>query len=193
MMQAMFDTVLRQEALTSLFPPIVDLDDGKIVGYEGLIRGPVGTPLHSPVELFDAARRVGRTGELELLCLRKHIDNFQSLRLPGRLFLNMSPDVVTVAAPTDFRSGSTPRTEDRGSGRIVVELTETSTAASYAQLREATGKYRGMGVQFAIDDLGEGFASLRLWSELRPEFVKIDQYFVRDIDTDSLKRRVVRS
>lgn len=193
MMQAMFDTVLRQEALTSLFQPIVDLEDGKIVGYEGLIRGPVGTPLHSPVELFDAARREGRTGELELLCHRKHIDNFDSLRLPGRLFLNMSPDVVTVAAPTDFRSDSAPRTQNRSGGRIVVELTETSTAASYAQLREATSKYRGMGVQFAIDDLGEGFASLRLWSELRPEFVKIDQYFVRDIDSDSLKRRVVRS
>ena len=38
--------------------------------------------------------------------------------------------------------------------------------------------YRSMGFRIAIDDLGEGFASLRLWSELRPEFVKADKHFV---------------
>ena len=29
--------------------------------------------------------------------------------------------------------------------------------------------------------LNEGFASLRLWSELRPEFVKADKHFVHDV------------
>jgi len=36
-----------------------------------------------------------------------------------------------------------------------------------------------MGFKIAIDDLGEGFSSLRLWSELRPEFIKIDMHLCR--------------
>ncbi|XOT97951.1 EAL domain-containing protein, partial [Alcaligenes pakistanensis] len=60
-------------------------------------------------------------------------------------------------------------------------------------LNQAIELYRQEGLQFAIDDLGEGYASLRLWSELRPEYVKIDKYFVRDIDTDVLKQQLVRS
>ena len=72
-------------------------------------------------------------------------------------------------------------------------MTECSRPASYPSLREAATWYRGQGVQFAIDDLGEGFSSLRLWSELRPEFVKIDKYFVQGIAEDPVKQRFVRS
>jgi diguanylate cyclase (GGDEF)-like protein len=50
-----------------------------------------------------------------------------------------------------------------------------------------------MGFQIAIDDLGEGFSSLRLWSELRPEYVKIDMHFIQGINNDPVKLQFVRS
>ena len=53
--------------------------------------------------------------------------------------------------------------------------------------------YRSMGFRVAIDDLGEGFASLRLWSELRPEFVKADKHFVRGIARDPVKLQFLRA
>lgn len=53
--------------------------------------------------------------------------------------------------------------------------------------------YRGMGFQIAIDDLGEGFSTLRLWSELRPEYVKIDKHFIQGINLDPVKMQFVRS
>ncbi|MFN3397539.1 MAG: EAL domain-containing protein, partial [Sulfurimicrobium sp.] len=60
-------------------------------------------------------------------------------------------------------------------------------------LREAAHHYRSMGFEIAMDDLGAGFSSLRLWSELRPEFVKIDMHFVQDINHDPVKLQFVRS
>src|SRR5690606_22821527 len=53
--------------------------------------------------------------------------------------------------------------------------------------------YRGRGFQVAIDDLGEGFSTLRLWSELRPEFVKIDMHFIQGLNHDPVKLQFVRS
>jgi GGDEF domain-containing protein len=53
--------------------------------------------------------------------------------------------------------------------------------------------YRSMGFRVAIDDLGEGFASLRLWSELRPEYVKADKHFVRGIAIDPVKLQFLRA
>jgi diguanylate cyclase (GGDEF)-like protein len=50
-----------------------------------------------------------------------------------------------------------------------------------------------MGFKIAIDDLGEGFSSLRLWSELRPEFVKIDMHFVQGVDNDPIKLQFLKS
>ena len=60
-------------------------------------------------------------------------------------------------------------------------------------MREAAKHYRAMGFEIAIDDLGEGFSSLRLWSELRPEYVKIDMHFIQGIDQDPVKHQFVSS
>src|SRR5690606_12259076 len=52
---------------------------------------------------------------------------------------------------------------------------------------------RDAGCALAIDDLGAGSSGLRTWSELMPDFVKIDRYFVTGIDTDPTKLAFVRS
>lgn len=190
-MLAMFDSVLQEGALTSLFQPIVDLGGGEILGYEGLIRGPSNSPLHAPTVLFEVARRYGRVSELESLCQRKHINNFIRLGLRGKLFLNMSPEIMVDRGGKNEAAARLAAIVD--DARVVVELTEAVGTASYEHLREAAKWYRSRGLQLAIDDLGEGFSTLRLWSELRPEFVKIDKYFIQGIDSDPVKRQFVRA
>jgi hypothetical protein len=60
-------------------------------------------------------------------------------------------------------------------------------------IQEALLHYRGQGFQIAIDDLGEGFANLRMWSEVQPEYVKIDKHFVHGIADDRIKYHFVRA
>jgi diguanylate cyclase (GGDEF)-like protein len=60
-------------------------------------------------------------------------------------------------------------------------------------MREAVSHYRGMGFEIAMDDLGAGYSSLRLWSELLPDYVKIDQHFIQELQNDPVKLNFVRS
>ncbi|NGM85908.1 GGDEF domain-containing protein [Parapusillimonas sp. SGNA-6] len=192
-MQASFREVLNDNALMPLYQPIVDLQNGQIIGYEGLIRGPVDSPLHAPLALFGVARQCGRTVELERLCRRKHVERFVELALGGKLFLNMSPEaLLDLSREVD---ATVLHAQLRGipSRNIVIEITESEAASSYAHLRQAAADYRDFGLQIAIDDLGEGFSSLRLWSELRPEYIKIDKYFIEGLDEDLVKQQFVRS
>ena len=53
--------IIKGKRLTPLFQPIVSMAGGGIVGYEGLIRGPSDSSLHSPVNLFRAAAECGLT------------------------------------------------------------------------------------------------------------------------------------
>jgi len=55
-----FFEILQHARVSALYQPIVDIKRQAIFGYESLIRGPSDSPLHSPVMLFDAARREGR-------------------------------------------------------------------------------------------------------------------------------------
>lgn len=185
--------ILEGRQLNALFQPIIHMQRGEIIGYEGLIRGPSDSPLHSPMNLFKVARAHGLSVEVEHMCRRVVLERFAELRLPGKLFLNVSPEMLLQPRA---RHGETLGYIDEvgiNPERVIIELTENQPTYDYEQLREAVMHYRGMGFQIAIDDLGEGFSSLRLWSELRPEYVKIDMHFIQGINQDPVKLQFVRS
>ncbi|MGE4369512.1 MAG: GGDEF domain-containing protein [Burkholderiaceae bacterium] len=191
----LFRRVMQAQALTPHFQPIVNLRTGTLLGFEGLIRGPLGTPLHSPAKLFSVARMAGEMAQLEQLCRQIHVRTFVEQGLPGKLFLNISPESLVAPPPDDQPDAAAWLDTAQGltGNQLVLELTESFSSAGYDALREAVGHYRRAGSGVALDDLGEGFSSLRLWAELRPDFVKIDKYFINGIDTDSVKRQFVRS
>lgn len=187
------ERVISERHLTVLFQPIITNKAREIFGYEALIRGPSDTPLHAPVNLFETAVRHGRLVDLELLCREVSIQQFKHLNLPGKLFLNASPE--TLFQP-DFRSGRTLdilKQVGLSPERVVIELTEQYPLDNYDVVREALNHYKEMGFEIAIDDLGAGYAGLRMWSELRPDYVKIDRHFMQDIHEDKVKQEFVRS
>lgn len=185
--------ILERRQLSALFQPIINMQSGSIVGYEGLIRGPSDSPLHSPLNLFKVARANNLTVEVEHMCRRVVLERFAELKLPGKLFLNVSPECLLQP---EVRHGETlGYIQEVGINpdRVIIELTESQPTYDYELLREAVVHYRDMGFRIAIDDLGEGFSSLRLWSELRPEYVKIDMHFIQGINQDPVKLQFVRS
>ncbi|WP_447555043.1 bifunctional diguanylate cyclase/phosphodiesterase [Vreelandella sp. EE22] len=187
------DRILNGEDLHVLFQPIVDASQQAIFGYEALIRGPRHSPLHSPLRLFEVATQAGLLVELDLLCRRLAIARFAELELPGLLFLNVMPLTIVER---DFKEGLTLgfiRESGLPAERVVIELTEHVPIHNYALMRQAVDHYRDMGFQVALDDLGAGHSSLRHWSELRPDFVKLDRHFIAGIDQEPAKREFLRS
>jgi len=187
------DEIIRNRRLSAVFQPIVNMGDASIVGFEGLIRGPSDSALHSPLMLFQAAHKHDRALDVEYLSRSIVLESFAKLNLSGKVFLNVSPDTLlmegwTTGAPLRciVESGLRP-------DQIVIELTENASSLEYSVLREATKYYRAMGFEIAMDDLGEGFSSLRMWSEIRPDFVKIDKHFIQNINLDPVKLQFVRS
>lgn len=192
-MLARLQEIIDQRQLTALFQPIIDMHSGDIIGYEGLIRGPSNSPLHSPLKLFKVARSHNLSVEVEYLCRHIVMEQFAKAGLPGCLFLNVSPGALIQR---EAKLGETLRyLQELGLNprRVIIELTENEPTYDYEVLRAAAMHYRDMGFQIAIDDLGEGFSSLRLWSELRPEYVKIDMHFIQGITQDPMKLQFVRS
>ncbi|WP_342624605.1 bifunctional diguanylate cyclase/phosphodiesterase [Pseudomonas alkylphenolica] len=186
-------TILAQSALHSLFQPIVCLSERRILGYEALSRGPSNSPLHSPINLFAVARQAGRLTELEVACRESACRRFSQQNLEGKLFLNVSPE--SLLEP-QYQSGRTLKMlHDLGvpPSRVVIELTEQTPTDDFQLLFNALHHYRDMGFSIALDDLGAGYSSLRLWSELRPDYVKIDRHFIDGIHLDAVKREFVGS
>ena len=190
---AALDRILAQGELTSLFQPILCLSGQRVLGYEALSRGPSNSPLHAPMPLFAAARHAGRLAELERLCWQRACQRFQQLKLGGRLFLNVSPDALLEPDSHPEATLQLLRRLGIPPERLVIELTEHAPVDDFALLEAAVANYRAHGFAIALDDLGAGYSSLRLWSDLRPDFVKIDRHFIDGIHKDPVKREFVGS
>jgi len=187
--------VLQDRQLHAVFQPIVDLRDGGVHAHEALIRGPVGTPLHSPDALLSAAAKEGLGYEFEMACIVTQLHAWGKLRQSGRLFLNISAEVmVELVAHRGIGhlleqlslSGVLPR-------YVVLEITEHERVKDMDRLDEVVSALRETGISIALDDFGDGRSSLRLWSQLRPEIVKIDKYFVQNISATADKLKTVRA
>jgi EAL domain-containing protein (putative c-di-GMP-specific phosphodiesterase class I)/GGDEF domain-containing protein len=185
--------VLEERSLATVFQPIFGFREGRIAGYEALVRGPRGSLLQTPSELFAAAEEEGLAIELNLLCIRQMLTAFAASGLEGSLFLNVSPQLIVQRRHDQERAARYMESVGVPADRVVIELTEDYPTADFAQVHEALMLYRSLGFRIAIDDLGEGFSSLRLWSELRPEYVKADKHFVTGIAGDAVKVQFLRA
>lgn len=185
--------VLDERSLTTLFQPIFSFREGRILGFEALARGPEGSIIETPVELFSAAQDAGLALELNMLCVQEILRTFARANLDGNLFLNVSPQLIMQRGFEQERAARFMESLGLEPGRVVIELTEDYPTVDFRFVHESLMLYRAMGFRVAIDDLGEGFASLRLWSELRPEFVKADKHFVSGIATDPVKHQFLRA
>jgi diguanylate cyclase (GGDEF)-like protein len=187
------EQILARGDLHSLFQPIVSLSERRIIGYEALSRGPSNSPLHSPLPLFAIARTAQRLSELEMACRTQACTGFRDLGLEGKLFLNISPESLLESSHEQGRTLKLLQRLGIPANRIVIELTEQAPIDDLGLLDTALHYYRAMGFSIALDDLGAGYSSLRLWSELRPDYVKIDRHFIDGIHRDSVKREFVGS
>ena len=190
---AALDRLIAQRAFDIHFQPLVAIDRAEIFAFEALTRGPADGPLHSPLVLFDTAARCGRLIELEGLIVRRAAERFKALGLPGQLFLNVTADTLLAARDRVGELAAELRAMGLPTSRVVVELTETRPIEDLAQLDGTLEALRAHGFRIALDDLGEGFASLRRWMEMRPDFVKIDRHFIDGIAQEPLKQQFVRS
>ena len=186
-------SILSEGRLRPHYQPILDLRTMSVHGFEGLVRGPSDSVLHSPIRLFNTARASGHLLRLELACIRTLVQAFHAGGPDQRLFVNISPDSLSWCAQASILRMADVHALGIRPEQIVIELTECDPTLDYKRLLRTADLFRGQGFSIAIDDLGEGFSSLRLWSELRPEYVKIDQHFIQGVSLDPVKLQFLRS
>ena len=175
--------LMREGGLYCVFQPLADLREGQVYAHEALIRGPQNTPLHTPDKLLELARREGILQDFELLCVYTAMEQWGRHDAPGRLFVNISADALVhgVLLIGATALGDTVRSLGLSARMLVLEITEHERVTDMPQLRQAIKAMHTCGARLALDDFGDGRSSLRLWSEVKPDFVKIDKYFIRDI------------
>lgn len=77
--------------------------------------------------------------------------------------------------------------------KICFEITESVALSSIADTVKFIETMKKLGVKFALDDFGSGYASYSYLTKLPVDFVKVDGSFVHDVDVNSINYAIVRS
>jgi diguanylate cyclase (GGDEF)-like protein len=175
------------------YQPLINLAEGKVIGFEALLRW--RSPergLVPPGEFIALAEEVGLIASIGAWVLRQACVEAATWADHIKVAVNLSPiqfkseRLVLDVASALGSSGLSPH-------RLELEITETvmlnDTESTLAMLRQI----KALGVAISMDDFGTGYSSLSYLRKFPFDKIKIDQSFVREISDADESMAVVRA
>ncbi len=172
------------------FQPIVNVKSGKLFAVEALLRNfNEAGGFYSIFNLFDEAYRDGVLYQLDLELREIAIKKFATIKIEHiQLFYNIDNRLTYMP---DLTYGNTlPVLEKYGFDKRVIcfELSERGTIQDQRSVTNLVNRYKKEGFDIAVDDFGTGISGLQLLYYAEATFIKLDRFFINDIQIDSKKR-----
>jgi EAL domain-containing protein (putative c-di-GMP-specific phosphodiesterase class I)/CheY-like chemotaxis protein len=182
-LEARFD--LAVEKLWMAMQPIVSWKTRTVLAYEALARTDEPT-LRNPAELFDAAERLSRTGDIGRAIRRRIAKLIPLAPEPALVFVNLHPADLEDPELLSDKGALAPF-----AARVVLEITERAALDQISAIQERVATLRRLGYRIAVDDLGAGYAGLSSFAAIEPDVVKADMSLVRGIEQSAVKQKLV--
>jgi diguanylate cyclase (GGDEF)-like protein len=196
-MEANFRRALKEEEFVVYYQPQVEVQTGRIMGMEALVRWQhPDLGLVSPMSFIPFAVDTGLIIPLDRWVMTTAMKqcarwNQQGLN-PGKLALNLSmkqlhkEDCVRALQGLISEAGCNPEW-------LELEVTEAQVMEDTETVNSTLRVIRDMGVSLAIDDFGTGYSSLSYLKKLPINKLKIDKSFVQDIPGDEEDVAIIRT
>ena len=182
------NAILEPGAISSVYQPIMEVDGAaRLDGFECLSRGPKGTNFESAKVMFEYVRLKREETVVDRACVAAAL-----ARAPrSRLTLNVH--AATLARDEDFVDFVCATAAANGihCEQLTVEIVEHAPPWDSLGLAAALGRIRDRGMRISLDDVGLGQSNFKMILDVRPDFLKLDRYFVESCASDPDRRAVI--
>jgi diguanylate cyclase (GGDEF)-like protein len=174
------------------YQPLYSFHDGRLLGFEALLRWPEGWPPQSPVEFIPVAEESGLINSIGVWALETACRTAANWAHPLMVAVNLSPvqfrdgNIVSIVKRALESSGLHPE-------RLELEVTESLWIHDSDSVINQLRRLRGLGVSIALDDFGTGYSSLAYLWKFPFNTVKIDQSFVRGMENEPKAAAIVHT
>jgi len=181
--QSLAQRLLAEEALEVWYQPIIEGEEGRVVGVEALARlvdheGQVLSPAQ-----FLPHLPLAEIQQLSWMVLTRALEDLEKLEQSGWplwFSFNVPAESFTQYCMPCLR-GSLANTR-LSPERITIEILEGGDFLDQSVAIEVLQEIRQMGIHLALDDVGTAYASLQRLHDLPVNKIKVDQHFVRGLE-----------
>lgn len=187
---------VERDQLVVYYQPVMDLDSGKIDGFEALVRW--NHPYFgfvSPVTFVPMAEENGAIREIGRWVMQRACEQLASWHelFGDRLKISINLSAVQISQSNiAFEVASILDATNVPPDKVHLEMTETAFGRDEAAILEGIIELQKLGTRLAIDDFGVGYSSLNYLRKFPADFLKIDRSFVAEVD-DARTFGVVRA
>ena len=188
---------LQNKEFQVYYQPQVDIETGKIIGVEALLRWQnADLGFVSPAEFIPLAEETGFIVPLGKWVLRTACEQnkrwIDQSYPPMRVAVNFSvrqlqqPDVVEMVEEVLRETGLCP-------GYLELEITESIALEKLEYNIHVLNQLREMGIKISLDDFGTGYSSLSYLKQIPIDNLKIDRTFVQNIATEENNKAIANA
>lgn len=190
---------LEREEFRVYYQPIISLHDGRISGFEALLRwNRPDVGLVSPGEFINVAEETGMivfigNWILQRACQQIHEWHlYQAQKAPLTISVNISArqfaqeDLVSQVEKVLMDTHILPST-------VRLELTESVAMGDAGHTIRILKELKELGVRLSIDDFGTGYSSLSYLRRFPMDTLKIDRAFISKLDSNPENREIVKT
>ncbi|KTD31678.1 signal transduction protein (EAL/GGDEF domain protein) [Legionella moravica] len=185
--------LIKKGSLTTFCQPIVQKDTLEPYGFECLLRGSINGSIIPPSDIFNAAKTSDMLFLLDKRARITHIENMNKVNIGKKIFINFNPTAIYDPFYCLTTTNHALKKTSLDPSQIVFEVIESEQVNDKKHLLSIMEFYRKQGYGVALDDLGSGYSSLNLLSDLKPDYVKLDQELVRNIHTNQFKQVILEN
>ena len=189
--------VVERNELVLHFQPIVEMETGRTVSLEALVRWNHPTRgLVPPVEFIPLAEETGLIVPMGAWILESACRQVRSLEARGWDHVMLTVNVSVRQLQTERLVDDVLRALERSglpATRLTIEITESILLADTEEIRDRLELLRSRGVKVAIDDFGSGYSSLGYLQRFPVDVLKLDRSFVEDMTAHPERHGVVRA
>ena len=188
---------LERQEFINYYQPVVNLETGKIVGFEALVRW-----LHPelgvvpPGKFIPCMEETGLIVPVGMVVLRLACRQLKQWHHAGwtNLTISVNLSVRQFAHPNLITDIDEIVSETHIAPEwLRLEITESAIMEDASAAVELTKELRSRRMQLSIDDFGTGYSSLGYLNQFPIDSLKIDRTFVKDIGTASHKPEILRA
>ena len=178
--------------LVQYLQPQYSLSENRIVGFESLLRWNNPKYFDKPIQqVVELAEQKGYMLDMAKIIINNTFELARNLeKYNVTISLNLSPIQIIQAG---FVSELIAKFEEFGlkEGSIALEITETFLMKNFILVNEKLKILKRAGFKIHLDDFCTGYSSMKYLKDLPVDSIKIDQEFIKHVNTNKVNKSIV--